>query len=46
MKAKQFACLTACMLFASMLPMLPAQAADADGENSALTDPLFGTLPD
>ena len=46
MKAKQFACLTACMLLASMLPMLPAQAADADGENGALTDPLFGTLPD
>ena len=46
MKAKRFACLTACMLLASMLPMLPAQAADADGENGALTDPLFGTLPD
>lgn len=46
MKAKLFACLTACMLLTSAVPVLPVQAADADGENGAAADPLFGTLPD
>ena len=43
MKSKVFACLAACMLFASAAVMPPAQAADTD---PAGTDPLFGTLPD
>ena len=43
MKAKMFACLSACVLLTSALPVLPVQAADADGGAS---DPLFGTLPD
>ncbi len=43
MKTKMLACLTACMLFASAVPMLPAQADDTE---NAATDPLFGTLPD
>ena len=39
MKTKMLACLSACLMLTSAVPMLPVQADDAD-------DPLFGTLPD
>ena len=43
MKAKIAACMSACVLLASAVPMLPAQTADTAG---GAADPLFGTLPD
>ena len=43
MKARIFACFSACMLFASAAAMPPAQAAGTDGGEP---NPLFGTLPD
>ena len=43
MKTKMIACLSACMLLTSAVPMLPAQAVDAEG---AAADTLLGELPD
>ena len=43
MKAKIAACMSACILLSSAVPMLPAQTADTAG---GAADPLFGTLPD